>query len=63
MGEREIKIVLVPKEQICEEYNMIRISCDGFKDGWGLTLERAIKNFDLVNCHNYNYCKDFNNIK
>lgn len=47
--EREVKIVLVPKEQICEDNDMFRVSCDGLKCGWGRTLEEAIREFDIAN--------------
>lgn len=47
--EREVKIVLVPKEQICEDTDMFRVSCDGLKCGWGTTLEEAIQDFDIKN--------------
>lgn len=48
-----IEITLVPKEQIYEDTHMIRISCDGFNNGWGATLGEAIKNFDEVNEYRY----------
>ena len=47
--EREIEIKLVPKELICEDTDMFRVSCDGFYNGWGTTLEEAIRNFDMMN--------------
>lgn len=47
--EREVIIELVPKEQICEETDMFRVSCKGFYSGWGKTLEEAIRNFDKEN--------------
>ena len=47
--ENEVKIVLVPKEQISEDVNMFRVSCDGLNNGWGTTLEEAIYNFDMAN--------------
>lgn len=51
--ENEVKIVLVPKEQISEDVNMFRVSCDGLNNGWGTTLEEAIRNFDIVNERRY----------
>lgn len=48
--EKEIKIVFVPKEQLpYDDSAMIRISCDGYKDGWGSTFEKAIRDFDKEN--------------
>lgn len=48
--EMEVKIVLVPKEQICEDVDMFRVTCEGlFHCGWGRTLEEAIQDFDKAN--------------
>lgn len=43
--EKEIKIDLVPKEQINEEFDCVRITC-GNICAWGNCLETAIKAFD-----------------
>ena len=43
--EKEIKITLVPKEQIGKEYDNICITC-GNICAWGNCLEVAIKAFD-----------------
>ena len=47
--EREVKIVLVPKDWIGEKADMYRISCDDLHCGWGNTLEDAIRDFDAKN--------------
>ena len=49
----EIKITLIPKEQIFEDTHMFKISCNGLNNGWGATLEEAIRSFDEVNKHRY----------
>lgn len=49
IGEKEVKIVLVSKELINEEEDMYRVSCDDMRSGWGVTLEKAIRNFDTMN--------------
>ena len=49
IGEKEVKIVLVSKELINEEEDMYRVSCDNMRCGWGVTLEKAIRNFDTMN--------------
>lgn len=43
--EKEIKIDLVPKEQIKEDFDYVRITC-GNICAWGNCLEAAIKAFD-----------------
>ena len=43
--EKEIKINLVPKEQINEEFDCVRITC-GNICVWGNCLEATIKAFD-----------------
>lgn len=43
--EEEVKIDLVPKELINEEFDCIRITC-GSVCVWGNCLEGAIKAFD-----------------
>lgn len=43
--EKEIKIDFVPKEQINEEFDYVRITC-GNVCAWGNCLEAAIKAFD-----------------
>ena len=43
--EKEIKITLVPKEQINEEFDCVRITCENVC-AWGDCLEAAIKAFD-----------------
>lgn len=43
--EEEIKITLVPKEQINQSLDFVRITC-GNICVWGSTLEVAIKAFD-----------------
>lgn len=43
--ETEIKIDLVSKEQIREEFDAVRITC-GNICAWGNSLEAAIKAFD-----------------
>lgn len=43
--EKEIKIDLVSKEQISEEFDCVRITC-GNICAWGNCLEAAIKAFD-----------------
>lgn len=43
--ETEIKIDLVPKEQINEDVDYVRITC-GYICVWGSCLEVAIKAFD-----------------
>ena len=45
--EEEIKIALVPKEQINESQDYIRITC-GNICVWGNRLEAAIKAFDIA---------------
>lgn len=45
--EEEIKIALVPKEQINESQDYIRITC-GNICVWGNCLETAIKAFDIA---------------
>lgn len=45
--EEEIKITLVPKEQINESEDYVRITC-GNICVWGNCLEVAIKEFDIV---------------
>ena len=47
--EKEVKIILVQKEQFCEDIDMFRVSCDGLECGWGITLEEAIRDFDKAN--------------
>lgn len=47
--EREVKIVLVPKEWIAEDTDMFRVECEGLHSGWGRTLEEAIRDFDKEN--------------
>jgi len=44
-SEEEINITLVPKEQIMEDYDAVRISC-GKICVWGNTLTSVIKEFD-----------------
>lgn len=45
--EVEVKIVLVPKEQLADNIDMFRVSCEAFYySGWGRTLEEAIRDFD-----------------
>lgn len=43
--EKEIKINLVPKEQINEEFDYVKITC-GNICVWGNCLEATIKAFD-----------------
>ena len=45
MAEKEIKITLVPKEQINERRDCVRITC-GDIIAWGYTLSEAIEEFD-----------------
>ena len=45
MAEKEIKITLVPKEQINEGRDCVRITC-GDIIAWGYTLSEAIEEFD-----------------
>lgn len=45
--EEEIKIALVPKEQINESQDYVRITC-GNICVWGNCLEAAIKAFDIA---------------
>lgn len=45
--EEEIKIALVPKEQVNESQDYIRITC-GNICVWGNCLEAAIKAFDIA---------------
>ena len=49
MEEREVKIALVPKEWFGEDEDLYRVSCDDMHCGWGTTLEKAIRNFDIMN--------------
>ena len=49
MGEREVKIALIPKEWIGEEEDMYRVSCDDMHCGWGTTLLDAIRDYDEKN--------------
>ena len=44
--EREVKITLVPREQINEKRDCIRITC-GDITAWGYTLAEAIEEFDM----------------
>ena len=44
--EREVKIELVPREQIKEKRDCIRITC-GDIVAWGYTLSEAIEEFDM----------------
>lgn len=44
--EKEIKIVLIPGEQIGEKKDHIRITC-GDITGWGTSLLAAIEDFDF----------------
>lgn len=44
--EKEIKITLVSKEQITEQIDCIRITCENIT-AWGHTLTEAIKSFDM----------------
>lgn len=43
--EKEIKIDLVPKEQINEDFDCVRITCENICV-WANCLESAIKAFD-----------------
>lgn len=43
--EKEIKIALVPKRQIGEKRDCVRITC-GDITVWGYTLSEAIEEFD-----------------
>ena len=47
--EVEVKIALIPRDWTCEDEDMFRVSCDGLNNGWGKTLETAIKDFDEKN--------------
>lgn len=46
---REVKITLVPKEQIMCGEDMFCVSCEDYHPGWGKTLAEAIRNFDEEN--------------
>ena len=45
--EKEVKIELVPREQIKEKRDCIRITC-GDIVAWGYTLTEAIEEFDMM---------------
>lgn len=44
--ERQVKIELIPREQIKEKRDCIRITC-GDIVAWGYTLSEAIEAFDI----------------
>jgi TRAP-type C4-dicarboxylate transport system substrate-binding protein len=51
MEEQKIEIYIVPKAQLGEDKDMIRITTNGQTGliiGWGYTLQEAINNFDKV---------------
>lgn len=47
MAEKGIEIALVPKEQINEKRDCVRITC-GDIVAWGYTLMEAIEKFDIA---------------
>lgn len=51
MEEKEVKIIYRPPA-FNERYrnSLYEVKCEGLNSGYGYTLQKAIEDFDIVNC-------------